>query len=198
MHIVNLICPFLFFLEKEITCLRGGVAVKPNEAPWVVFVRKKAVLIISDSKDIFHDFAHCETLSVTFQNDVLKFQKAFRGIYHLSKLVNGKPSFSNNKKAIWYMPSSRHLLHNEWVFGNMKSIESLNPIVNLRTVDNQGDLDLTNVPSKKWKYIRYKKWRDVLTEKDVSIECTGESYLQLHTIYLRLIRQNTNLKKYLR
>ena len=91
MHIVNIIFIFLFLLKKEIICLRGGVAVKPNEAPWVVFVRKKA--INSDSKEIFYDFAHCETLSVTFQNDVLKFQKAFRGIYHLSKLVNGKPSF---------------------------------------------------------------------------------------------------------
>ena len=94
MHIVNLIFIFLFLLEKEITCLRGGVAVKPNEAPWVIFIRKKAVPINSDSNEIFPDFAHCETLSVTFQNDVLKFQKAFRGIYHLSKLVNGKPSFS--------------------------------------------------------------------------------------------------------
>ena len=94
MLIVNLIFIFLFLLEKEITCLRGGVAVKPNEAPWVVFIRKQAVPTNRDSNEIFPDFAHCETLSVTFQNDVLKFQKAFRGIYHLSKLVNGKPSFS--------------------------------------------------------------------------------------------------------
>ena len=68
-----------------------------------------------------------------------------------------------------------NLLHNEWVFGNVVSIESLNPIVNLRTFDNQGDLDLTNIPSKKWKYIRHKKWRDVLTEDDVNIKCTGEA-----------------------
>ena len=68
-----------------------------------------------------------------------------------------------------------NLLHNEWVFGNVVSIESLNPIVNLRTFDNQGDLDLTNIPSKKWKYIRNKKWRDVLTEDDVNIKCTGEA-----------------------
>ena len=182
MHIVNLIFIFLFLLKREISCLRGGVAVKPNEAPWVIFIRKKAVSFNSGSNEIFRDFSHCETLSVTFQNDVLKFQKAFRGIYHLSKLVNGKPSFSNNKKAIWYMPSSRHLLHNEWVFGNMKSIESLNPIVNLRTVDNQGDLDLTNVPSKKWKYIRHKKWREVLTENDVNIECIGEAYIPTITL----------------
>ena len=93
MHIVNLIFIFLF-LEKKITCLRGGVAVKPNEAPWVIFIRKKAVRFNSDSNELFRDFTHCETLSVTFQNDVLKFQKAFRGVYHLSKLVNGKPSFS--------------------------------------------------------------------------------------------------------
>ena len=64
------------------------MAVKPNEAPWVIFIRKKAVSFNSGSNEIFRDFSHCETLSVTFQNDVLKFQKAFRGIYHLSKLVS--------------------------------------------------------------------------------------------------------------
>ena len=143
-------------------------------------LRKKAVptvKISSDSKEIFYDFAHCETLSVTFQNDVLNFQKEFRGIYHLSKLVNGKPSFIRNKQAIWYMPAGTYLKYNEWVFGNVKSMEFLNPVINLRTFDSQGDQDLTNVPSKKWKYIRYKKWRDVLTENDVSIKCTGEAYL---------------------
>ena len=80
------------------------------------------------------------------------------------------------------MPASTHILHNEWVFGNVVSIESLNPIVNLRTFDNQGDLDLTNIPSKKWKYIRHKKWREVLTENDVNIECIGEAYIPTLTL----------------
>ena len=80
------------------------------------------------------------------------------------------------------MPASTHILHNEWVFGNVVSIESLNPIVNLRTFDNQGDLDLTNIPSKKWKYIRNKKWREVLTENDVNIECIGEAYIPTITL----------------
>ena len=80
MHFVNLIFLFLFILQKEISCLRGGVAVKPNEAPWVIFIRKQAFPINKDSNQIFPDFTHCETLSVTFQNDVLKFQKEFRGI----------------------------------------------------------------------------------------------------------------------
>ena len=80
------------------------------------------------------------------------------------------------------MPASTHILHNEWVFGNVVSIESLNPIVNLRTFDNQGDLDLTNIPSKKWKYIRHKKWREVLTENDVNIECIGEAYIPTITL----------------
>ena len=79
------------------------------------------------------------------------------------------------KQAIWYRPAGTHLLHNEWVFGNVVSIESSNPIFNLRTFDNQGDLDLTNIPSKKWKYSRDKKWRNVLTENDVNIKCTGEA-----------------------
>ena len=84
-----------------------------------------------------------------------------------------------HKQAIWYKPAGTHLLHNEWVFGNVVSIELAlglkSPIVNLRTFDNQGDLDLTNIPSKKWKYIRDKKWRNVLTENDVNIKCTGEA-----------------------
>ena len=85
-----------------------------------------------------------------------------------------------------------NLLHNEWVFGNVVSIESLNPIVNLRTFDNQGDLDLTNIPSKKWKYIRHdkifghNKWRDVLTENDVNIECICEAYIA--TVVCILVR----------
>ena len=38
MHInIIFLSTFLFF--NEIICFRGGVAVKPNEAPWVVFVR---------------------------------------------------------------------------------------------------------------------------------------------------------------
>ena len=92
------------------------------------------------------------------------------------------------------MRASTHILHNEWVFGNVVSIESLNPIVNLRTFDNQGDLDLTNIPSMKWKYIRHKKWREVLTENDVNIECIGEAYIPTinYITYLRLIKHTQN------
>ena len=38
MHI-NIIFLLIFLFVNEITCFRGGAIVKPNEAPWVVFVR---------------------------------------------------------------------------------------------------------------------------------------------------------------
>ena len=73
------------------------------------------------------------------------------------------------RQAIW---SKRILKTNEWVFGNIEDIVSLDPKIVLSTFDNQGDLHPLYIHTDKWKYGEATPWHEV--GLNVNIECLGE------------------------
>ena len=100
MHI-DIIFLLIFLLVNEITCLRGGAAVRPNQAPWVVFVRNSNQS--SDNKI-------CNALRISIKERYLitpdrleiwqpkfksrrDFNAQYEGIYLLSVKVNGHPTW---------------------------------------------------------------------------------------------------------
>ena len=100
MHI-NIIFLLIFLFVNEITCFRGGSAVKPNEAPWLVFVR---------NSDQSSDNKICNSLRISIKERYLitpdrleiwqpkfksrrDFNAQYEGIYLLSVKVNGHPTW---------------------------------------------------------------------------------------------------------
>ena len=100
MHI-NIIFLLIFLFVNEITCFRGGAAVKPNEAPWLVFVR---------NSDQSSDNKICNSLRISIKERYLitpdrleiwqpkfksqrDFNAQYEGIYLLSVKVNGHPTW---------------------------------------------------------------------------------------------------------
>ena len=100
MHI-NIIFLLIFLFVNEITCFRGGAAVKPKEAPWVVFVR---------NSDQSSDNKICNALRISIKERYLItpdrleiwkptfelrriFNAQYEGIYLLSVKVNGHPTW---------------------------------------------------------------------------------------------------------
>ena len=80
------------------------------------------------------------------------------------------------RQAIW---SKRILKTNEWVFGNIEDVVSLDPKIVLSTFDNQGNLHPLYIPSDKWRYGDATPWHEV--GLNVVIECFGElAYSRVH------------------
>ena len=63
--------------------------------------------------------APCQTLRVTFKNEVLLKQEEQQGRYERSTDINGRPSWihTNNLQAIWYNPSLKR-----WAIGRLSDI----------------------------------------------------------------------------
>ena len=62
---------------------------------------------------------HCETISVTIENNIQAAQGGREGIYHNSSMVNGKPSWTSTSQAIWYDQN-----FNDWNIGSLYDIGS--------------------------------------------------------------------------
>ena len=59
----------------------------------------------------------CQSLRVQLFNDAFEAQWERQGIYHISALVNGQPSWTTPYSGIWYMPELRR-----WKIGPIESI----------------------------------------------------------------------------
>jgi hypothetical protein len=110
---------------------------------------------------------NCRVLSVTLKNDALKFQPLINGTYFLSDIVNAKPSWKHkvNSKAIWYVPE-----YDDWAIGFLKKLGTT--YRGLTSTNDQGSLDIFNVPSGKWKF--YNNDDQIWTKAgktDVTIQC---------------------------
>ena len=77
----------------------------------------------------------------------------------MSELVNGKPSWTLNSKAIWYNQD-----HNLWLIGNLNQIGTT-----MGRFFTTGTLFGAN-KNGKWKSSIEKKWKK-LDKNDFSIEC---------------------------
>ena len=60
---------------------------------------------------------HCETITITLENNTQAAQGHNQGIYHNSSMVNGKPSWTSISQAIWYNQQ-----WNSWCVGNLDYI----------------------------------------------------------------------------
>ena len=59
----------------------------------------------------------CQSLRVQLFNNAFDAQWERQGIYHISALVNGQPSWTTPYSGIWYMPEIRR-----WTIGPIESI----------------------------------------------------------------------------
>ena len=99
-------------------------------------------------------FVEClpKTIKVNLMNNALASQESRQGIYEVSGIINGKPSWSSASQAIWYLPQ-----FNVWAIGS-KSWIGQNWVA-LHTIGDQGGVVPSNVPSDKWKYWSGSSWK---------------------------------------
>ena len=83
----------------------------------------------------------------------------YQGAYELSALVNGKPSWTSQSTAIWYIQDG-----NTWEIGNLNDIGK--PLGNIYTT---GTLFGAN-ENGKWNSIIEKTWKNP-DKNDFTIEC---------------------------
>ena len=103
--------------------------------------------------------SHCQSLRVILKNNVLALHKLKPGTYNLSSTINGKPSWTSESQAIWFIPQ-----WNQWAIG---------PIGNLGTTfrgmrSSQYNKDPQNVVF--WEYnVKKSDWSS--GGNDIIVEC---------------------------
>ena len=60
---------------------------------------------------------HCPSLRVILKNNVLASHILKPGTYNLSSTINGKPSWTSESQAIWFIPQ-----WNQWAIGPIDSL----------------------------------------------------------------------------
>merc|ERR1711971_1139581 len=90
----------------------------------------------------------CQTIKITLKNEVLTHHGEYQGTYEMSTSVNGKPSWTSQSKAIWYIQN-----RNMWVIGHLRNIGKPNG-----TIVTTGTLFGAN-ENGKWNSIIEKKWK---------------------------------------
>ena len=61
--------------------------------------------------------SQCGSISVKLKNNAATLQGARQGTFQSSSPVNGRPSWTSESQAIWYLPS-----YKEWAIGNLYNI----------------------------------------------------------------------------
>ena len=109
------------------------------------------------------DYAQqCSTVIVTLKNGALASQGSLQGIYQISDLVNGQPSWTSNSHAIWYS------LDYGWLIGNLDDIGE--NICFIYGADDYGGLDDTN---NQWNYWDGSNWISA-GANEININCTSK------------------------
>ena len=60
---------------------------------------------------------HCQSLRVILKNNALALHILKPGTYNLSSTINGKPSWTSESQAIWFIPQ-----WNQWAIGPIDSL----------------------------------------------------------------------------
>ena len=83
------------------------------------------------------------------------------GTYQLSSTVNGRPSWTTESQAIWYVPE-----YKDWAIGSLENIG--NTLSGISSVDDNEVDDPQHMVS--WNYSNGDEW--VVDEKnDIIVEC---------------------------
>ena len=89
----------------------------------------------------------CPTIRVELRNEVLELHGELEGTYQLSDMVNGKPSWTSEKFAIWYLPNPK-----KWCIGDLGEIGT---DYGLRIVGRMNDAPEMPYDTKSWLYWLY-------------------------------------------
>ena len=105
----------------------------------------------------------CQTIIISFENDVLLQQQSKQGIYQRVGKVNGKTSWiSSSGHALWYT-----LEYSYWIIGN----DLGTTYGGIASLNDQGISSCPySVPNDEWKYWNTNDWI-IADANDVSIEC---------------------------
>ena len=104
---------------------------------------------------------HCETISVTLENNALVAQGYFEDIYHNSSMVNGKASWTSTSQAIWYDQE-----FSNWNIGPLDDIGT--KMAGIYT--DYGSECPFDLPSEKWNYWYNSVWTSA-EANEIHVEC---------------------------
>jgi hypothetical protein len=119
---------------------------------------------------------------VNLANEMLNLKGSLNGTYEFATIVDGKPSYVNDYKAIWYKSS-----HNIWIIGNVENIGQT--LASLVAQDEFSGLTDTN---NEWLYYFEGSWVPS-SPNDINVTCkNGETLIPLMnaTLGLCLINQS--------
>ena len=110
------------------------------------------------------DYAEqCSAAIVTLKNGALKFKGSLQGMYQISDLIDGKPSWTSVSNAIWYI-----LEYDAWSIATLDYIGD--SAAYMFAFDIYGGLDDTN---NQWKYWDGSNWI-LASANDIFINCTSK------------------------
>ena len=89
-------------------------------------------------------------------------RSVYQGIYQPSSTVNGRPSWTSESYAIWYIPKFK-----EWAIGHLDNIGTIYFGIKSEEVDEL--VDPQNVVS--WQYYTGSKWNSTDDKNDIIVEC---------------------------
>ena len=113
----------------------------------------------------------CQSLRVQLFNNAFEAQWERQGIYHISALVNGQPSWTTPYSGIWYMPELRR-----WKIGPIESI-GLN-CEGLESVELGNKLYYPeHIHCKDWNYHTMDGWVPANEHNYILVEKRGKNIL---------------------
>ena len=119
-------------------------------------------------------FNKCQAITVNLNNGALV-QRALKGTYEISEIVNEKPSWASSTHAIWYIPD-----FNQWAIGNLDWIgnKSRSAFTNLE------EYQLPDYYSNAWKYWNGNSFVPT-NPNDIKVKCAdNEGIIEGNSHYL--------------
>ena len=108
----------------------------------------------------------CKAITITLENNADAAQGSKKGIYHISSIVNGKPSWTSTSNAIWYTQG-------HWLLGPLEFIgQFLGSIYS--SFGSQCPYDL---PSEMWFYWNGYGWLSAEAD-EINVDCSEGNYFQ--------------------
>ena len=109
--------------------------------------------------------SQCGSFKVNLKNNALTHQGNKQGTFQLSSPVNGRPSWTSESHAIWYIP-----IYKEWAIGNLDDIGEINGGI---ISERYSDVDDPRVILS-WRYWKGDELVSPDEKNDIIIECEGK------------------------
>ena len=117
--------------------------------------------------------SHCQSLRVILENNALALQNLKQGTYNLAMITNGKPSWTSESQAIWFIPQ-----WNQWAIGPIDALGTTGRGIR----SSQYSKDPQNVVS--WDYSDMESgWWSA--DDDIIVECISISIGMYNNVYMQ-------------